>query len=420
MKQVLLLVCAAGLVLGAPLAAARGGARAGGPQSVRDDPGGSSWSANATAFRGRNGARFVYTCPSYGTASNVWGTDIYTDDSSVCTAAVHAGGITIAGGGTVTIEIRPGQQSYRGSTQNGITSASYPAWSGSYVLVSTTPASPGVGVGGATWDATAAAFRTYLSARFAYTCPANGKAGAVWGTDVYTDDSSVCTAAVHAGLITVAGGGSVTIVMRPGQTSYKGSTRNGITSSPYGSWGGSFVLLGAPSGGGSPGSPPSGTTTGTVLVNNQPFTGGAVPYGSTVDVSKGWLNMSTEAGDVKLYSGGGGITSKFKLVRATSGKLKVVELRLIGGDFSACGKRSLAAGAAQQKPIRRLWGKGKGHFRTQGRFSTASVNGTTWLTEDRCDGTRTVVKAGVVSVYDRVKKKTVLVHPGQSYLARRP
>jgi len=241
-------------------------------------------------------------------------------------------------------------------------------------------------------------------------------AGAVWGTDVYTDDSSVCTSAVHAGLITLASGGSVTIEMRPGQTSYEGSTRNGIISSPYGSWGGSYVLLGAPSGSG----PPSGTTTGTVLVNNQPFTGGTVAYGSTIDVNKGSLDMSTEAGDLTVYSGGGGITSKFKHVRATSGKLKVVELRLICGDFSSCGKRSLAAAAAQRKPIRRLWGKGKGHFRTQGRFSTASVNGTTWLTEDRCDGTRTFVSAGVVSVYDRVKKKTVMVRPGQSYLARRP
>jgi hypothetical protein len=105
-------------------------------------------------------------------------------------------------------------------------------------------------------------------------------------------------------------------------------------------------------------------------------------------------------------------------VRATSGKLAHVELCLVGGDFAAGGKRVLTAGAKQRKPIRRLWGKGKGHFRTQGRFSSASVSGTTWLTEDRCDGTRTFVSAGVVSVYDRVKKQTVTVRAGQSYLAR--
>ena len=195
------------LLVQAPVAPARSSHRlaAVAPQSARDDPGGSTWNADAAAFRGKNGSRYVYTCPSYGVADSIWGTDLYTDDSSVCTAAVHAGLITLAGGGTVTIEIRPGEASYTGSTRNGITSSSYPAWSGSYVIVSATAVTPGVGVGGATWDARAAAFRTYTGARFAYTCPPNGTPAQIWGTDVYTDDSSVCTAAVHAGLINSRG-----------------------------------------------------------------------------------------------------------------------------------------------------------------------------------------------------------------------
>ena len=28
-----------------------------------------------------NGAHYVYTCPFYGTADSIWGTDIYTDDA---------------------------------------------------------------------------------------------------------------------------------------------------------------------------------------------------------------------------------------------------------------------------------------------------------------------------------------------------
>jgi hypothetical protein len=162
--------------------------------------------------------------------------------------------------------------------------------------------------------------------------------------------------------------------------------------------------------------PPSGSATGTVLVNGQPFTGGVVPYGSSVDVTNGKLDMSTEAGNLAVY--GAGVTSKFKLVRATSKKGTVVELRLIGGDFSSCGKRVLAAGAKSRKPIRRLWGKGKGRFKSKGRFSTASVRGTTWLTEDSCEGTRTFASSGVVSVYDSVKKKTINVRAGRSYWAR--
>ena len=66
----------------------------------------------------------------------------------------------------------------------------------------------------------------------------------LYGTDVYTDDSSICTAAVHAGLISFQAGGSVTIEIRQGQSSYAGSARNGVTSKGYGSWNGSFVFVG--------------------------------------------------------------------------------------------------------------------------------------------------------------------------------
>lgn len=78
---------------------------------------------------------------------------------------------------------------------------------------------------------------------FEYTCSPGGNVGSIWGTDVYTDDSSVCTAAVHAGLITIQSGGAVTIEIRPGEDSYDGSEQNGVTSNDYGAWGGSFIFL---------------------------------------------------------------------------------------------------------------------------------------------------------------------------------
>jgi hypothetical protein len=64
----------------------------------------------------------------------------------------------------------------------------------------------------------------------------------VWGTDIYTLDSSICTAAVHAGKIKLESGGPVTIEMRPGEKSYKGSERNGITTRDYAEYGASFVV----------------------------------------------------------------------------------------------------------------------------------------------------------------------------------
>ena len=95
-----------------------------------------TWGTQADSLRGRNGQQATFSCPPGGTPSDrLWGTDLYTDDSSICTAAVHAGKITAARGGKVTVEIRPAAQAYRGSVHNGVTSNDYGAFSGSFVLV---------------------------------------------------------------------------------------------------------------------------------------------------------------------------------------------------------------------------------------------------------------------------------------------
>jgi hypothetical protein len=96
------------------------------------------WSLNASQYRGQDGLRVSLDCTSGGdpTIYSVWGTGTYTDDSSVCSAGVHAGRITAAEGGTVRIEIAPGMESYEGSEANGVTSLSYGQWDGSYVFVS--------------------------------------------------------------------------------------------------------------------------------------------------------------------------------------------------------------------------------------------------------------------------------------------
>ncbi|MCM3904339.1 MAG: LCCL domain-containing protein [Pyrinomonadaceae bacterium] len=64
----------------------------------------------------------------------------------------------------------------------------------------------------------------------------------MWGTDIYTLDSSICNAAVHAGKLAMESGGSVTIELRTGESSYKGTTRNGIKTNDYGKYGRSFVV----------------------------------------------------------------------------------------------------------------------------------------------------------------------------------
>ena len=81
---------------------------------------------------------------------------------------------------------------------------------------------------------------------------------------------------------------------------------------------------------------------------------------------------------------------------------------------------SVTATKPPSKVIRQLWAKGKGKFRTRGRYASATVRGTVWLTADRCDGTLTRVNQGIVQVADFTLKKTFLVHAGASHLAKKP
>ena len=93
-----------------------------------------TWTTNATEYRGSLGQPVSVRCPPGGTQRSVWGTDIYTDDSSVCAAGVHAGRISLAEGGVVTFDMRPGLGEYAGSARNGITSAGFGPWQWSFVF----------------------------------------------------------------------------------------------------------------------------------------------------------------------------------------------------------------------------------------------------------------------------------------------
>jgi hypothetical protein len=88
-------------------------------------------------LRGLNGERFRFHCPS-GKAKpgQVVGKGPYTDGSSICAAAVHAGVIRAASGGLVTIELRPGEAQYEASWSHFIQSESYERfWSGSFLVI---------------------------------------------------------------------------------------------------------------------------------------------------------------------------------------------------------------------------------------------------------------------------------------------
>lgn len=88
-------------------------------------------------LRGLIGTSHQFQCPAGKPApESVTGSGVYTDASSICAAAVHAGAIDPQRGGTVMIQILPGQSHYQGSTQNFIRSDTYAhAWGGSFAVL---------------------------------------------------------------------------------------------------------------------------------------------------------------------------------------------------------------------------------------------------------------------------------------------
>ena len=158
--------------------------------------------------------------------------------------------------------------------------------------------------------------------------------------------------------------------------------------------------------------------TGTVFVNGKPLVNGSrIPFGATVDTTHGTVQLESvgPSGALQHAQFHGAI---FVPRQAKGG---VTKLLLKGGDFNLCsikGTRRLAATAPNTKVVRSLWGSGKGRFATQGRYAAATVRGTIWNTQDRCDGTRIYVRRGIVSVLDLVTKKTIILKAGQSFLAK--
>ena len=85
-----------------------------------------------------NGKSYQFRCPSgKPIPESIIGTGVYTDASSICGAAAHAGAIDAQRGGLVMIQILPGQNDYRGTSQNFIHSSDYAQkWVGSFAVLS--------------------------------------------------------------------------------------------------------------------------------------------------------------------------------------------------------------------------------------------------------------------------------------------
>jgi hypothetical protein len=163
-----------------------------------------------------------------------------------------------------------------------------------------------------------------------------------------------------------------------------------------------------------------------------------IPSGAVIDATRGTLKITTAlpggagARDAaakgkhpkpkgKTQSGnfGGAI---FKITQAHNG---LATLSLLEGAFTGAPSFALCkahkagdASIASTKTLQLLKASAHGKFQTKGRYSAATIRGTVWTVADRCDGTLTHVITDSVAVTDFVRHKTIILHAGQSYLAK--
>jgi uncharacterized repeat protein (TIGR01451 family) len=163
--------------------------------------------------------------------------------------------------------------------------------------------------------------------------------------------------------------------------------------------------------------------------------------GDLVDVTHGSITITNFSGDVATFSGEeptfsvrrgpaapgattapSSVVSIFRIGQPSTPN-SLTSATLFGGDFTVCGTASSRHAAGMHAPpkkkvVRQLWGKAHGKFQTRSRYSSATVRGTVWLTQDRCDGSLVTVAKDSVDVFDFTLKKTITLIAGQSYLAQ--
>jgi hypothetical protein len=211
----------------------------GGDNPVLADPG------SLIDYRGMDGGSYLFKVTG-SLAGSVWGTNAYTDDSSLASAAVHAGVLADGQTGVVRVVVVPGQTRYAASSLHGVSSVAYGVWTGSYAVsdaagVTPLAAYPGMPENPLPDPGNLSQFMSQQGAALYFDTTARAS-GAVWGTGIYTSDSTLATAVLHLGLFTAGQRGVVKVNLLAGRTSYTGSSRNGVASLDYGAWSSSYSM----------------------------------------------------------------------------------------------------------------------------------------------------------------------------------
>jgi hypothetical protein len=159
-----------------------------------------------------------------------------------------------------------------------------------------------------------------------------------------------------------------------------------------------------------------------------------LPVGTEFDARKGSVAITAATGARKATQsgtfGGALFTTLQSARRSQRGltTLKITESAFPGApgyrQCTSAGKADAAgayvAKALSKKVLQALKATAHGNFQTVGRYSAATVRGTSFTVSDRCNGTLTVVHRGLVLVTAPRHHRRILLHSGQHYLAKAP
>ena len=145
-----------------------------------------------------------------------------------------------------------------------------------------------------------------------------------------------------------------------------------------------------------------------------------IPIGSVIDALHGVVRLTTALNTAGKLQSATLWNGSFAVAQSPGHGMTTFTLpRPTGCSAAQRAHASVASAARAMKPPA-LWAKDNhGQYSTRGQNSVATVRGTYWETTNRCDGTLTTVKQGLVSVRDLHRHRSVLVHAGHSYLAKR-
>jgi hypothetical protein len=188
------------------------------------------------------GKVFYYSVTGAAAGGAIYGSDVYVPGSTLSMAAVHAGVLKEGQRGVVKVTVLAGQQTYAAATRNGITSNAYGASTVSFKVERAFGFLPKIGYGNVLTDpGTLSAYRGQNGKSYLF--EVTGRADlSIAGADIYTDDSALATAAVHAGALSAGQTGVVRVTILAGQASYDGTTRNGVTSGASTNYPGSYQV----------------------------------------------------------------------------------------------------------------------------------------------------------------------------------